>query len=61
MVRQAKLTESQVAEIKRALIDGATFPELAREYGVHRTAIGYIGRGQAWTHVEAALSQEGEG
>lgn len=47
----AKLTEEQVQEIKRLLARGAGYRFLAERYGVSRTTIGEIARGQRWQHV----------
>ena len=47
----AKLTESQVVEIKRLLARGAGYRFLAERYGVHRVTIGAIARGELWRHV----------
>lgn len=47
----ARLTEAQVEEIKGLLRRGAGYRFLAERYGVSRTTIGAIARGQAWRHV----------
>jgi hypothetical protein len=48
---QAKLDETQVAEIKRALQDGASPVSLAEAFGVHATTIRSIRSGRLWRHV----------
>lgn len=47
----AKLTESQVAEIKRALITGVKGSVLAKQYGVNNVQISAIKLGKTWKHV----------
>jgi hypothetical protein len=49
----ALLTEADVREIRRAYKeDGVLYRQLAADYGVHRTTIGYIVRRENWRHVE---------
>ena len=55
----AKLTEDQVREIRRRLVDEAGFgikARLGREYGVDEVTIGYIGKGKIWKHVLPAAA-----
>lgn len=48
----AKLTESQVIDIRRAHASGeASYRELARQHGVTVGMIGHIVRGIAWKHL----------
>lgn len=47
----AKLSEAQVAEIKRLLARGAGYRFLAQRFGVTPQTIGAIARGQLWRHV----------
>ena len=49
----AKLTESQVREIKRLIQSGVPQRVIGNMYGVSKTSIGYIHRGKSWTFVEA--------
>lgn len=51
MLPQAKLTESQVAEIKRKL-PSSTSRALAREYGVSPGAVDLIRQGRNWRRVK---------
>ena len=44
----AKLTEANVANIRRALADGDTVASLARAFGVSRPTISYIRDGKTW-------------
>jgi hypothetical protein len=48
----AKLTDSEVAWIKRRLIEGARQADIARERGVSKGTIGFIARGVTWAHIE---------
>lgn len=49
----ARLTEEQVVEIRaRYSQGGITHQQLATEYGVARTTIGYAVRGIFWRHVK---------
>lgn len=50
----AKLTTSQVDEIRVKYQSGMLQRELANEYGVDRAIIGYIVRGDTWKHLESA-------
>jgi len=47
----AKLTESDVREIRAALARGHTQEFLAGRHGVSRSLIRLIGRRERWTHV----------
>jgi hypothetical protein len=49
----ARLTREQVIEIKRALAAGEKMGDIAKRYGVGRTAIEKIRLGQRWSHVHA--------
>lgn len=53
---KAKLSEADVAAIKRRLADGerGTASEVAREYGVSYSAIMEIKHGRNWVHVAPA-------
>ncbi len=44
---QAKLTEREVSEIRR-LTAVSTYRQLGQQFGVHRTTIGKIVRGERW-------------
>lgn len=47
----AKLTEAGVRSIRELAAHGASFRELARQFGVDRVAIAAVVRGDAWKHV----------
>ena len=47
----AKLSESQVEEIRNKWRNGARQVDLAEEYGVHQTCISAAARGRWWRHV----------
>jgi len=47
----AKLVESDIVEIRRALESGETCKAIAARYGVAKTTIDWIKRGQTWRHV----------
>lgn len=47
----AKLTDSQVREIRALAIRGVTSAEIARRYGVARVTISAIRTGRNWSHV----------
>lgn len=51
VVSHAKLTEEQVAVIKKRLLDGDLQYEIARDYGVHPVTIMKINNDQRWTQV----------
>ena len=49
---RAKLTELEVREIRRRRDNGERGCDLAREFGVTQTMIGYISTRKSWTHVK---------
>lgn len=49
-----KLTEAQVGEIKRLLLEGAGYTELASRFGVKPGAIWFIATGKTWKRVQPA-------
>lgn len=51
-ISSSRLTEAQVASIKRSLAEGASQPWLGRQYGVSTTTINNISHGKVWRHVE---------
>lgn len=51
---RAKLTESDVSQIKKSLASGSSRVALAQKYDVDRRAIWGIERGKTWKHVKAA-------
>lgn len=53
-VGTSRLTEEQVALIKRDLARGVPRRAVAREYGVSTGTVGFIKNGTSWRHVEAA-------
>lgn len=50
----SKLTEEQVAQIKRRLLDGESTQAVAAAFGVTNGAIWLIAKGRNWRHIEAA-------
>jgi hypothetical protein len=51
---KAKLNSEQVREIRQRYATGAVSQrQLAREYDVHQTNIGFVVRGERWTHIPA--------
>lgn len=44
----AKLTEAQVREIRKARATGRTLKNIAEDYGVHLATIGYVCDGSTW-------------
>jgi hypothetical protein len=57
--RSAKLTATQVLDIRTKFADGATQGSLAREYGVTVGTIGRITRGETWNQF-AFVESEGQ-
>jgi hypothetical protein len=49
--QMAKLTENDVAEIKRLYVPRKNSEELAAKFGVHRVTIQRIARNKNWKHV----------
>ncbi len=50
----AKLTNENVAEIKRRIANSENMTHLAKEFGISRVHIWNIKSGQQWGHVEAS-------
>ena len=50
----AKLTNAQVARLKREMLDGHRTKDLAAAYGISPQAVSDIRAGRNWVHVEAA-------
>jgi hypothetical protein len=50
-IKQARLTESDVREIRRLLSKGLTQSAIASRYGVSQTQISCIKLGKTWSHV----------
>ncbi len=50
----SKLTEEEVAVIKRRLLDGDPMPAIAADFRVTHGAVWFIARGVNWRHVEPA-------
>lgn len=48
----AKLTEAKVREIKHLLATGISQARVANDYGVSQGTIGFIARGETWSHVQ---------
>ena len=48
---RAKLTDEQVAEIKRLRASGVTAPAIAEQFGVSKWTVYKIGEGTRWKHV----------
>jgi len=48
---RSKLTEAQVATIKKLLTAGHSLRNLGRRFGVDHTTIGAIKRGKSWGHL----------
>jgi hypothetical protein len=47
----AKLTESEVREIRALALGGSSLGSLGRRFGVGATTIGYIVRRETWAHL----------
>jgi len=54
--RQAKLTSTDVALIRRLSAEGLTQERIAARVGVRREAIGKIQRGERWSHLAVEVS-----
>lgn len=50
----AKLTNTNVATIKKRLQSGDRQIDIANDYGVTKGTIGHIAYGRTWAHIEAA-------
>ena len=47
----AKLNNEQVIDIKRRLLIGETYKSIGSIYGVSNSTIGWIARGETWSHI----------
>jgi len=47
----SKLKDREVATIKKRLINGDSYKEIAMDYNVSRSTINYISIGRTWNHV----------
>ncbi|NIK67922.1 hypothetical protein [Paenibacillus sp. BK720] len=55
---RAKLTEAQVIEIRRMYYGGQkTGAQLLKDYGISRSALGYLLTGQSWGHIREGLEE----
>jgi len=50
---KSKLSESDVTKIWEMLVDGMTYPEIGKRFGVDGSTIYSISRGKTWRHVPA--------
>lgn len=49
---QSKLSDNDVATIKKSLIEGVSQYELAKRFNISRSVIGFIQNGKRWSHVK---------
>ncbi len=47
----AKLSESDIPEIRRRILSGETYARIAKDYGVSYQSISSIDKGRTWGHV----------
>lgn len=52
----AKLTESDVAEIIRRAVAGEHHKSIAKDYGISSVRVGKVARRQIWAHVECDVT-----
>ena len=55
----AKLTETNIPEIRKLILGGARYTEIAKSYGVARHQIYAIARGKTWSHVAGNVVPSG--
>lgn len=48
----AVLTENDVRYIRRARLLGATYPQLAKMFGIHKVSVSAAARGLSWGHLD---------
>ena len=58
--RGKALAESQVAEIKRQLLDGRSSRKIAEQFGVSASTVAAIAHGRTWAHVKPSGAGEGQ-
>jgi hypothetical protein len=49
---KSKLTEADVLEIRRRLVDGESHRRIASDFGICNTTVGCISRGKTWLHLK---------
>jgi hypothetical protein len=49
---RAKLTETDVVEIRRLAQQGVSQRVIGERFGVHASTVGFIARGEHWTHLK---------
>jgi len=54
---KSKLTESQVLDIRRALMNGATVGSIAKQYNLNHVTISDIKYGRTWVHCKVVKSK----
>jgi len=54
----SKLTRKEVADIRRAYMEGMSQSEIARDFGVTQTNVGLIVRGKSWQHIDRPYSDD---
>lgn len=50
----SKLTEDQVREIRRMVPKRSSYQSIADHFGVHKTTVYKIAKGQAWAHLDTS-------
>lgn len=53
---KAKLTESDVYDIKKLIFKRVSFSEIAKMFGISRSTIGMIATGKVWIHILPELN-----
>lgn len=53
---RAKLTASQVVELRHLVAQGIPYVALAQAYGINPAAVGLIAHGRTWAHIPGALA-----
>ncbi len=57
----AKLTETQVKELRALASVGVSYSALSKEYGVSKVTVGQVARRTTWEWIPRADDEEGEG
>lgn len=57
---RARLTETQVKELRELFAMGLTYPELSDKFGIGKTTVGHIVNGRTWKHVGGPIFHIGK-
>ena len=51
-----KLTDDKVREIRRLALEGISYADIGRQFGITRTQASSVARGESWDHIDSPTS-----